>query len=126
MTMRVEIVKRVFDVYLNGNKGQALGMYGVARYLMGMITYRQAVNSGGQHSAESGLHWGILFQQRRIRQERKLRRNDSDQGKPIMMRVFSKEWRTEKARNPVNVPPRVLVRQLFLRVSSNVVAVGQG
>ncbi len=43
-----EIVRKIFDLYLNGSKGQALGMYGVAQYLNEKgISYRGSCwNSG--------------------------------------------------------------------------------
>lgn len=110
-----EIVKKVFDVYLNGNKGQTLGMYGVAHYLNEKgLTYRgKPWNSGnvnellrnpafiGEYFFNKKLH---KTGERKPKKEWVLIKVD-----PIIdENIFRKVEERRKARSPVNVPPRVV------------------
>jgi site-specific DNA recombinase len=110
-----EVVRKIFDLYLNGNKGQALGMYGVARYLNEKgIAYRGNAWTSGrvndllQNPAYIGEHYfnkkGHKTGERKPKEEWILIKVD-----PIVEEnVFKRVEERRKARNPVNVPPRVV------------------
>jgi len=110
-----EIVKKVFDVYLNGNKGQALGMYGVARYLNEKgITYRgRPWNSGRVNELlQNPAYIGEYYFNKKVNKtgERKPRKEwILIKVEPIIDEdIFRRVEDRRRARNPVNVPPRVV------------------
>ena len=109
------VVRKIFNVYLNGNKGQRLGMYGVARYLNEKgITYRGKPWSSGrvndllQNSAYIGEYYfnkkDHKTGERKPKEEWILIKVD-----PIVEeKVFKRVKERRKGRSPVNVPPRVV------------------
>jgi len=116
-----EIVRKIFDLYLNGNKGQTLGMYGVARYLnekgimfRGDLWKSTRVNELLKNSAYIGKYYF----------NRKV--NKTGEKKPekewILIKVdaiidedvFRRVEGRRKARSPLNMPPRVVSSPILL------------
>ena len=110
-----EIVKKVFDLYLNGDKGRALGMYGVARCLNEKgIPYRgRRWNSGRVNELlRNPIYIGNYYFNKKVHKtgEKKPEKEwiliNVD---PIIdENVFKRVEGRRKARNPANVPPRVV------------------
>ena len=110
-----EIVKKVFDLYVNGDKGRALGMYGVARCLNEkgiLIRGRRWTNGRVNELLRNPIYIGKYYFNKKMHKtgERKPEKEwilinvDSIIDEDVFKTV---EGRRE-ARNPVNVPPRIV------------------
>src|SRR4030042_2857629 len=109
------VVRKIFDLYLNGNKGQTLGMYGVARYLNEKgIMYRGDLwkSTRVNEILKNSAYIGKYYFNRKV--------NKTGEKKPekewILIKVdaiieedvFSRVEGRRKARSPLNMPPRVV------------------
>jgi site-specific DNA recombinase len=110
-----EIARKIFDMYLNGNRGQTLGMYGVARYLNEKgITYRGGSWNSGRINEllKNTAYIGEYYFNKKVHKtgERKPKKEwILIKVDPIIdENLFRRVEERRKARNPVNVPPRVV------------------
>lgn len=110
-----EIVKKIFNLYLKGEKSRSLGMYGVAYYLnQHGITFRgRAWNSGHIIKILSdALYKGEYYFNKKMgktREKKALKEWVLIKVDPIIDEVsFGKVEKKREARNPSNVPPRVV------------------
>lgn len=109
------IVRKVFDLYLNGNKGQTLGMYGVACYLneKGIMYRGRCWNNGRVNELlRNPAYIGEYYFNKKAHKTGE--RKPKDEWIPIKVdpiveeKVFKRAGERREARNPVNVPPRVV------------------
>ena len=110
-----EIVKKVFDLYLNGDKGRTLGMYGVARCLneKGIPCRGRRWNSGRVNELLGNpIYIGNYYFNKKVHKtgERKPEKEWIliNVDAIIDENVFKRVEGRRKARNPENVPPRVV------------------
>jgi len=109
------IVKKVFDLYLNGHNGHALGIYGVAEYLNRQgVTFRgKTCNKGAverilSNTAYIGEHY---FNKKHAKTGKRKPKSKWVLSKvpPILDEpTFKRAQKLKEARNPDNVPPRVV------------------
>ena len=115
------IVKKVFDIYLNGHNGHALGIYGVADCLNRQgITFRGRPWSKGlvegvlSNTAYIGEHY---FNKKHAKTRKRKPKSEWVLSKvpPILDEtIFKRSQRLREARNPDNVPPRVVGNSTLL------------
>ena len=109
------IVKKVFDLYLNGHNGHALGMYGAADCLNRQgITFRGRPWSKGlvegvlNNTAYIGEHY---FNKKHAKTRKRKPKSEWILVKvpPVIDEtIFKRAQRLRESRNPDNVPPRVV------------------
>ena len=109
------IVKKVFDLYLNGNNGHSLGFYGVAECLNRQgITFRGRPWSKGlvegilSNTAYIGQHY---FNKKNAKTRKRKPKSEWILSKvpPILDEtIFKRSQKLREARNPDIVPPRMV------------------
>jgi site-specific DNA recombinase len=110
-----EIVKKIFKLYLNGQKGHMLGMYGVAHYLneQGIKFRGRPWDSGHVNRLLANpVYKGEYYFNKKTNKTRE-KKLESEwvlvKVDPIIDEaVFNRVEKHRKARSPSNVPPRVV------------------